>query len=254
MKKTISLLCFILTLLCFSFQSNAQKTRTFAVVVGCSEYSTYPLNYCDDDAKHFYNYLITSETMTDSQIALLTDHQATKQNIINAMHRVFSMAGANDKILLFFSGHGTTGAFVPIDANSSRYSLLSHDEIKTIFKTYKTKYKVCLADACNAGSIYSGEPNYNSNTPSQDNTSVVLMMSSRSYELSQENPTIKQGAFTYYLLRGLKGKADRDNNKIVTISELFPYVKANVINFTNNQQTPFIEGKASKSMPMGYVK
>ena len=80
------------------------------------------------------------------------------------------------------------------------------------------------------------------------------MMSSAPGETSQENPKMRQGAFAYYLIKGLKGSADRNQDNIITLEEIFPYVKANVLNFTNNQQTPVIEGNASRYMPIGIIK
>jgi uncharacterized caspase-like protein len=65
---------------------------------------------------------------------------------------------------------------------------------------------------------------------------------------------MRQGAFAYYLIKGLKGSADRNENNIITLEELFPYVKANVMNFTNGKQTPFLEGNASRDMPIGILK
>ncbi len=81
------------------------------------------------------------------------------------------------------------------------------------------------------------------------------MMSSSPKETSQENPKMRQGAFAYYLIKGLKGSADRDpKDDIITLQELFPYVKANVMNFTGDRQTPMIEGNASRDMPIGILK
>jgi uncharacterized caspase-like protein len=65
---------------------------------------------------------------------------------------------------------------------------------------------------------------------------------------------MRQGAFAYYLIKGLKGSADRNKDGIITLEELFRYVKANVLSFTNNEQTPVIEGNASRNMPMSTIK
>ena len=46
------------------------------------------------------------------------------------------------------------------------------------------------------------------------------------------------GIFTEYLLRGLDGEADRDNNGVVTASELGSFIKPQVSCASNNLQTP----------------
>jgi uncharacterized caspase-like protein len=113
-----------------------------------------------------------------------------------------------------------------------------------------------MADACFSGSIYTGTPSQSSSSSSSETseTSVIIMMSSAPEETSQEDPKMRQGAFAYYLIKGLKGSADRNKDNVITLEEIFPYVKANVMNFTGNKQTPFIEGNASRFMPIGVLE
>ena len=47
-------------------------------------------------------------------------------------------------------------------------------------------------------------------------------------EVALETPEIGHGLFTYYVLKGLEGAADRDNDGRVTVSELYDYVYHNV--------------------------
>ncbi len=233
---------------------SGQFTEKYAVVVGCADYQMQGLDlrYSDDDAYRFYAWLMSCEggSVPADHISILVDEAAVKQNIMKTMDEIYSKAGPDDMLIFYFSGHGSEGAFCPTDITNQYSSLLSHDEVKAVFKKYPAKYKICFADACFSGSIYEGSPSSVSTTSSNQETSVVIMMSSASTETSQENPKIRQGAFTYYLLKGLKGSADRNKDGTITLEELFPYVKANVINFTNNGQTPFIEGKASRDMPV----
>ena len=46
------------------------------------------------------------------------------------------------------------------------------------------------------------------------------------------------GVFTHFLLEGLKGAADADNDGIVTFTEVFDHVSNNVRQATNGQQNP----------------
>jgi len=233
---------------------NAQFTEKYAVVVGCADYQMQGLDlrYSDDDAYRYYAWLMScgGGSVPADHIAILVDEAAVKSNILKTMDEVYSKAGPDDMLIFYFSGHGSEGAFCPVDITNQYGSLLSHDEVKAAFKKYPAKYKICFADACFSGSIYEGTPTQISSASTNQETSVVIMMSSASTETSQENPKIRQGAFTYYLLKGLKGSADRNKDGTITLEELFPYVKANVMNFTNNGQTPFIEGKASRDMPI----
>lgn len=255
MIKRVGIIIFSLALV---INLAAQDFRKFAVIVGCADYirQGMDLRYSDDDAYRFYAYLKSCEggALPDEHIAVLVDEAATKDNILQTMNSIFSKAGPNDMLIFYFSGHGTEGAFCPTDVTDQYNSLLLHIEIKAIFKKYPAKYKLCFADACFSGGIYQGAPSQSTGSTAAAETSVVIMMSSAYSETSQENPKIRQGAFTYYLLKGLKGSADRNKDNIITLEELFPYIKANVLNFTNNKQTPFIEGNASRYMPIGFLK
>jgi uncharacterized caspase-like protein len=254
--KKITIAC-LFSLLIIN-QLTAQDFKKYAVVVGCADYQRddLDLRYSDDDAYRFYAYLKSCEGggIPDENIAVLVDEAATKSNIINTMNTIYSKASADDMLIFFYTGHGSEGAFCPTDITDDYNSFLLHDEVKAIFKKYPAKYKICMADACFSGSIYQGTPSSSTPSTGSSETSVVIMMSSAPDETSQENPKMRQGAFTYYLIKGLKGSADRNNDRIITLEEIFPYVKANVIHFTDSQQTPFIEGNASRNMPIGILK
>lgn len=254
MRKTA--FSFLISLLMVS-AIHAQQPRKFAVIVGCADYQmqNMDLRYSDDDAYRVYAYLKSCEggSVPDENIAVLVDEAATKNNIINTMNDIFSKASPDDMLLFYFSGHGAESAFCPINTTDQYSSLLMHSDIKSVFKKYPSKYKICLADACFSGSIFQGMPASTTPTSTSSDANVVIIMSSKLTETSQENVKIRQGAFTYYLLKGLKGSADRDNDKVITLQELFPYIKANVLNFTSNAQTPVIEGNASRYMPIGTI-
>jgi hypothetical protein len=247
------------------FESSG-RPRIFAVCVGVAKYKlggspnqVSNLNFTDDDAYRMYAFLKSCKggCVDDDNIAVLVDEAATKKNILETMDKIFSKAGPDDMLWFYFSGHGGQEGFLcPYDMDGNDLNtFLMYDEVKAAFKKHPARYKVVFLDACHSGTIFSQRPPQNSSVnQSSANTSVLLMVSSLPSEFSQEEPRLRQGVFTYYMLKGLKGAADRDNNAVVTLEELFPYVKANVLNFTQNKQTPFIEGNASRQMPLSSLK
>ena len=54
------------------------------------------------------------------------------------------------------------------------------------------------------------------------------------------------GIFTYYLLKGLRGEADENNDGTITVEELKDYVPSSVQEFTEEnfpaEQTPLVKG------------
>ena len=83
---------------------------------------------------------------------------------------------------------------------------------------------------------------------------TALIMSSKSNETSLESSGLRQGVFSHFLIRGLKGEADLDDNKVVTIQELFTFVDKNVQSYTGNRQSPLIEGDYDGNMTISVVR
>lgn len=241
----------------------SQDVRVWALVVGVGRYVHMPtLKYTDDDAYHFYSFLKSPEggALRDEQIKVLIDEDATRENILRSMRQLFLKADENDVVMLYFSGHGLEGSFIPVDYDGFN-NKVRHDEIKAIFEESKAKHKVCLADACFSGSLYAMKSpdidvalgNY---YKSFENTKggIALLMSSKSQEYSLEDHGLRSGIFSHYMIKGLKGDADADKNKIITIKELFDFTYKNVRQYTASAQTPTISGTYDPKMPIGMVR
>ena len=74
--------------------------------------------------------------------------------------------------------------------------------------------------------------------------SLTVFYASNTNQLAYEHPDYKNGLFTYYLLKGLKGEAD-NGDKSLTISELHNYVQKNVqdttkVLYTDLPQIPIL--------------
>ena len=102
---------------------------------------------------------------------------------------------------------------------------------------------MCVADACYSGSITSKKPAPASQKKSNQN--VIIFMSSRDNQLSAERKN-STGIFTKYFLLGMLGNADANNDKAITLYELYIYVRKNVTK--NHSQVPVMLGKFDKNM------
>ena len=63
-------------------------------------------------------------------------------------------------------------------------------------------------------------------------------------EISSAWPEKKHGLFSYYLMKGMRGKADANEDKKITIGELGDYVKENVSDMAgmlDREQTPGLQ-------------
>jgi len=241
----------------------SKDVKIWAVIVGVAAYNSMPsLRYTDDDAYKIYAFLKSPEggALPDEQIKVLIDDSATKKGILDSMEELFAKADKNDMVMLYFSGHGLAGSFIPHDFDGMN-NRINHSDIEAIFQKSQAKHKVCYADACYSGSFEYGEKSIVGSQMRDfytklDNTasSTVLMMSSRKHEISLEFLGLKQGVFSHFLIKGLGGEADQDRDKMVTMDELFGYVKKGVREYTGYTQTPVIMGKYNKNMPVSSVR
>lgn len=239
-----------------------KEVKIWSVVVGISTYDHMPaLRFTDDDAYRFYAFLRSPEggALKDEQIKILVDEDATRRNIIGALRSTFLKADANDVIVFYYSGHGLEGAMVPIDFDGFN-NLLMNEEVKQIFAESQAKHKVIFSDACYSGSLLALKSPVNQMMnkyyQSFEDTKggLAFLTSSKSEEVSLEDGGLRQGVYTHYLIRGLNGEADTNHNKIVSISELFDFVRTGVRQYTGNLQTPVLTGNYDPNMPVAGIR
>lgn len=240
----------------------ASNTKVWAVLIGVSNYGHMPaLKYTDDDAYRIFAHLKSPEggALGDEQIKILIDEDATNDRIKSTMKSVFSKAGPNDLVMLYFSGHGLNGSFLPIDFDGFNNKLL-HDDINAIFDESPAKYKICIADACHSGSILGQKGTVEATlnkyyrTLAQASPGTALLMSSKSSETSLESSGLRQGVFSHFLIRGLRGEADGDTDGVVTVQELYSYIYDNVRSYTGMRQSPVILGDYDDNMTISVVR
>jgi uncharacterized membrane protein len=248
------------------------KPNIWAVVVGISDYPGVDsdLKYCNEDARNIYNFLRSSSggQVPDNQIKLLIDGNATLDNIVNSAEMLYAKATENDLLIFYFSGHGAQGNFF-VNGGSSG-SFLQHNTIRNILDKSRSKKKLCIADACHSGSwekarkelVKSGKSlsddelvrTFYANLSSAGN-GLALFMSCQVDETSIDDGELRGGLFTYYYIEGLKGAADTDHDRIITLEELYLYVREKVSQRSMTRwkqpQTPQLKGVFDHDLPVG---
>jgi uncharacterized caspase-like protein len=81
----------------------------------------------------------------------------------------------------------------------------------------------------------------------------VVLSASDERQFSAESPDFGggHGVFTHFLLEGLKGQADYNQDQRVTLGELIPYLSENVRRATRNAQTPTVAGRFDPALSIG---
>ena len=207
MKKLLLLFAFVVCLGSAAFSYD----KTYAIIIGVADYQNYS-EYNGD-----LNYTINDAYVPSANIILLTNEQASKTNIIAKAKALFSKANKNDRVIFYFSGHGSKGCFVPYDVTLYGDNLLYFSEVKAIFRCAKCKTKLLFADSCFSGSMKNLKTKTIDNSikneiKSSSNMNIVVMMSCQGNETSMEMGDLQQGLFTiqelfYYVYNKVQKKA-----------------------------------------------
>jgi tetratricopeptide (TPR) repeat protein len=253
------------------------RPEIWAVIIGVSEYqdSKISLKYASKDAQDFYKFLKSDAggRVPDDHITLLTDKQATRRNILKALHEKFNRAFIEDVVIFYIASHGQPDPvsgqvyFLNYDAEVKELAgtAIAHAEIERVFRNTKANKKLWIADACHSGAAGGmqarGGPesqmtNHLLDEMSEANPSMALLTASSAQELSYEDPRWGggHGVFTYSLLQGLTGKANKNNDRFVTIRELYEFIYRSVADETNGQQHPELKGSFDNKLPISVVK
>jgi hypothetical protein len=112
--KTISAAFGVLAL------GGAAQAADQALVIGVNKYPNLragsDLNGCVPDAQ----MMKTELEAYNFQVTMLTDEQATKQGILNAIAELREKVSGSDKVVIYFAGHGTT-------EDGDKANILPHD-------------------------------------------------------------------------------------------------------------------------------
>ncbi|QHV95636.1 caspase family protein [Spirosoma endbachense] len=240
------------------------RSITYALIIGISDYAEMnPLHFAHRDAQEFADFLQTPAFAHDSIVVkALLNKEADVTSMYRSVRNFYNRVEPGDRLIFYFAGHGDC------ETESSKGYLLGHE---TPLDNYpQTAFALdwlsdmvsrliskgvsvwLIADACRAGQlakeddkkkvqypIWERWPNFGNQL-----NILACQKNERSYESKDFDGG--HGAFSYYLLKGLKGDADDKNqwrDDTIRAYELNAYLLANVPNAVRPQiQTPLTYG------------
>ena len=235
-----------------------------ALVVGISQYQQiHGLEYADKDAEEFSGFLLNNPNwkIVQDHLLLLTNEKAKSGNIITSLTWLLEQSKEGDNVLFYFSGHGDVetaadidkGFLLTYDCPKNNYitGALGVDVLQHIFTEMLEKgiRIYIVTDACRSGHLAGGAAGATQTAKafSKQWKNETKILSSQPDEVSFEGRQWGngRGVFSFFLIKGLNGLADLNNDSVVTLSELEQYVGLQVAEATNYKQQPVFEG-ASK--------
>ena len=238
--------------------------KSWAVVIGINDYKNddyfRDLRYAVSDAEMFVKYLLELGVPKE-QIVLLTNAQATKKNMEESLLEVEKRAGTGGTFYFYFSGHGGPDKknklyFLTHDTEADRAETTAYamEKLKKYLKEkIKAQRVIAFLDACHSGGAKNAGMSKKSmiktgrmNKTMHSKMAAIVRMpkelaiftSSQANQESLEDSNEGHGLFTYYLIEGLRGKADRNRDKKVSLDEGFVYLMQKLVARTNGEQLP----------------
>jgi tetratricopeptide (TPR) repeat protein len=225
--------------------------NSWAVIIGIDTYQKAPrLNYATADAKAVAA-LLPSLGFPNGNIQLLLDANATKARIEAAFYQRLNGIGPNDRLFVYFSGHGKTqptrtgeeGYILPVDADPDNLPLtaIAMDDIQRIAKRLPAKHYLFVMDACFSGFALTRAAT-DKDMPSQDVAAwirepvVQVITAGGKGQVSIEEGG--HGLFTRRLLDGLRGLADVERRGFVSAGQLAAWVESGVSRDSKGKMTP----------------
>lgn len=245
----------------------AFKGKKYALIIGISNFlnngkGVQNLKYADRDARSVYDFLQSPAggRFSPENVLLLLNEKATLGAVRGSLTSFVGKPGPDDLLLLFMATHGGPDPYNPqnlyfifhdTDTDRMADTAMAMRDFETMVQQRVTaKRRVMLFDACHSagltgsgGEVARGGNNlmnlYLERLLYREEGRAVITssdVSESSYEAERWGGG--HGVFTHFLLDGLNGKADENLDGLVTVGELFRFVRQKVRIETRFRQNP----------------
>ena len=240
-----------------------------AVILGVERYGALPsARFAARDAQLFRRYATSAFGVTDDRnhVYLRTDADATG----NEFRKLFGDDGwlsrrvrPTSDLYVYFSGHGApdiksrTPYLLPTDADAA-YPKETGYALNVLYQQLarlNARSVTVFLDACFTGATRTSGTLFVGARPIvisvehpallKDNFAVIA--ASGSDQIASDYPTKRHGLFTYFTLMGLRGAADADSDRTITVGELEQYLARTVPTSAaslDREQTPVVTARA----------
>ena len=242
----------------------AQNGNALALIIGVDSYSKTPARaiYADSDAKVFTDYATQKLGIPGNRIKTLVNNSADESGMLLAVKDWLSRSvkqGDTD-VYIFFAGHGLASDdgeqmyLLPYDGSPrllEKTAILRQELFSDISATNPRSVTVFL-DTCYSGTtrgtdmLIASRPIGIRALEQSIPDNFTVMTAAAGDQTAKPLEEAKHGMFSYFLMKGMEGEADANNDNQITAGELHAYVEQNVVQQSSGSQTPELQGDASR--------
>ncbi len=242
--------------------------KDWGFIIGIEDYAHLPnVEYARKDALIMKDYFMKVFGIPEENIITLIDSDATKSRIEGYIKQYIpANVSKSTTLYVYFAGHGapdmTKGDpyIVPHDGDTKFIEQTGY-RLKQFYNDLnklKIQRSYVFLDSCFSGvASRAAEMLAKGTRPALLHTKEVKLKTSKIVSLSASSKgqtsnsyeKKQHGLFTYYLLKGISGEADKDDDRWVSIEEIFSYVKQHVTRVSRRigaEQVPAITPSLTK--------
>lgn len=221
-----------------------QKKRR-ALIIGANNYQHLgQLRYANSDAERFRDTLIKGFGFKSDSIRFISDApesliKPVAATILSELDRILKdpILDKGDLFILYFSGHGIATAkgdyLCSTDSKLTDVEATGLPVTELVQRLVKAKLRnvVILADACRAGE----KNEFGSELFDEARkANIAVMLGCSPGQKSYEAPSLRSGAFTYFLLKALGNPKNRTESGGLWMSRIAASVESSVLEYTKH--------------------
>ena len=231
-----------------SFKGRKDKNAV-ALIIGLDQYESIArAPWAESDASVFFDYAQQSLGIPADRIALITGDKSDRSGIYDSLDMWLpTMVEKGDSnVYVYFAGHGLATAdgeqayLIPYDGNleNLRRTAIPRKEVISVLKDLKAKSVTLFMDTCYSGTPKGGKGTLVADSRGlrivkKDNFSSLpknftIFSAASNRQTASSHPNLENGLFSYWMMRGLGGEADNNNDRKITNGELHKFINKNV--------------------------
>ncbi len=211
------------------------KAKYYALVIAVEQYDDPNINDLDNpinDAERFIKVLGAEYNFEQENINFLKN--PSKADIIGTLHKMRSVVGSEDNLLIYYAGHGhydeemQTGYWLPRDASRDNpVDWLPNTDLTNYLNVLKTKHTLLIADACFSGGIFKTRAAFNNAYAVEK---LYRLNSRKAMTSGALSEVPDESKFVYYLIKRL----EQNTKKYLSSEQLYVSLKDAVMQNSDN--------------------